>query len=109
MSPCSTGPTIRSASCDAPSQGGSRLVAIDGLDTLTGADRDQAAALLRDAAEALKERRGDARSTLTVVASARRDGPALDVLADAHRPSVTALALTARPTETPIDTQVISS
>lgn len=65
--------------------GGTRLVAIDGLDTLGGADRDQAAALLRDAA-ALDSR-------LTVVASARRDGPALDLLADAHRPSVTALAL----------------
>jgi len=77
--------------------GGTRLVAVDGLDTLGGADRDQAAALLRDAAAV--------ESRLTVVASARRDGPALDLLADAHRPSVTALALHATPT----DTQVISA
>ena len=89
--------------------GGTRLVAIDGLDTLTGADRDQAAALLRDAALSLRERVDDAHSPLTVVASARRDGPTLDLFADAHRASVTSLALTARPTETSIDTQVISS
>lgn len=62
--------------------GGTTLVAIDGLDTLAGADRDQAAALLRDAA-----------GGLTVIASARRDGPALAVLSDAHRRSLTPLPL----------------
>ncbi|MBN9178037.1 MAG: MMPL family transporter [Microbacterium sp.] len=86
-------------------RGGTTLVAIDGLDTLAGAERDQAAALLRDAATAVKERRGDAGSPLTIVASARHDGPALGLLADAHRPSVTSLDLASL---TP-STQVISS
>lgn len=84
--------------------GGTALVAIDGLDTLTGADRDQASALLRDAAV-----RADARTDgqpLTIVASARREGPALDVLADAHRPSVTTLDLRIHTSD--ISTQVIS-
>lgn len=93
--------------------GGTRLVVVDGLDSLTGADRDQAAALLRDAAVAVRERRGDAGSPLTVVATARRDGPALDLLADAHRPTVTPLALSAAPVvlptpEPPSSAQVMS-
>ncbi|WP_299090590.1 MMPL family transporter [uncultured Microbacterium sp.] len=89
--------------------GGTSLVVIDGLDTLTGPDRDQAAAILRDAAEAsLQRRRGDGHP-LTLVASARRDGPALDLLAEAHRPDVTSLALTAQSSSTSTDTQVISS
>jgi len=83
--------------------GGTTLVAVDGIDTLAGPDRDQAAALLRDAADAVD---------LTVIASARRDGPALDLLSDAHRPSVTALALTpltaATFSDASPDTQVIS-
>lgn len=83
--------------------GGTRLVDIDGIDTLVGAERDQVAALLRDAADAVRER-GHA---LTVVASARRDGPALDILSDAHRPSVMTLALSAH--SAPSDTQVISA
>ncbi|KIC56590.1 MMPL family transporter [Microbacterium hominis] len=90
--------------------GGTTMVAIDGLDTLTGADRDQAAALLRDAHEraATRTTRGGAPThPLTIVASARREGPALDVLADAHRQSVTALALTTGTADSP--TQVISA
>ncbi|ALJ21484.1 MMPL family transporter [Microbacterium sp. No. 7] len=68
--------------------GRARLVAVDGLDELHGADRDQAAALLRDAGP-----------DLTLVATARGDGAALAVLADGHRASVTPLALSsARPT-----------
>lgn len=74
--------------------GGTHLVVIDGLDTLIGPQRDRVATLLRDAAVAATQRHGDARGVLTVVATARRDGPALELLADAHRPSVTALALT---------------
>lgn len=76
--------------------GGATLVAIDGLDTLAGGDRDQASALLRDAAE----------RPLTIVASARREGAALDVLADAHRLSVTTLALRTHASDIP--TQVNS-
>ena len=75
-------------------RGGTTLVAIDGLDTLAGAERDQAAALLRDAAIAVAQRQGDDGARLTVVASARHDGPALGLLADAHRPDVASLALT---------------
>ncbi|GAA4070272.1 MMPL family transporter [Microbacterium laevaniformans] len=90
--------------------GGTTMVVIDGLDTLTGADRDQAAALLRDAQEraaARTTRSGAPAHPLTIVASARREGPALDVLADAHRQSVTALALTTGTADSP--TQVISA
>ena len=75
-------------------RGGTTLVAIDGLDTLAGAERDQAAALLRDAAIAVAQRQGDDGARLTVVASARHDGPALGLLADARRPDVASLALT---------------
>lgn len=95
--------------------GGTRIVAIDGLDTLSGPERDQAAAILRDAEARLSLRSGS-EPALTVVASARRDGPALDILAEAHRPGVTALALSRPPLDPPssdhatgIDTQVISS
>ena len=103
--------------------GRTSLVAIDGLDTLAGADRDQAAALLRDAAEraasAPRRRRsrhgetaGGPRRPLTIVASARREGAALDLLSDAHRPGVSALALTARSASAPASastsSQVIS-
>ncbi len=88
--------------------GGTRLVVIDGIDSITGADRDQAAALLRDAATASATRRDGSPAPLTIVATARRDGAALDLLADAHRPSVTALALAVGTTENHIDSQVIS-
>ncbi|MBF4561995.1 MMPL family transporter [Microbacterium sp. VKM Ac-2870] len=87
--------------------GGTTLVAIDGLDTLTGADRDQASGLLRDATERAAARTGARAHPLTIVASARRDGPALDILADAHRPHVTALALATGTADSP--TQVISA
>ncbi|MFT4050616.1 MAG: MMPL family transporter [Microbacterium sp.] len=70
--------------------GGTSIVAIEGLDSLTGADRDQAAALLRDATDA-------ADRTLTVVASSRSSGDGDDlargILAEAHRAHVTTLAL----------------
>ena len=87
--------------------GGTRLVVIDGLDTLAGAERDQAAALLRDAAADL-DRRGDDPVALTVVATGRRDAAILDILSEAHRPNVTSLALTAAPAASLLDTQVIS-
>ena len=65
-----------------------RLVVIDGLDAVVGdADRDQASALLRDAAD----RAGD--DGLTVVVSALREPAALALLAEARRPDVTGLDL----------------
>ncbi|MFT4229963.1 MAG: MMPL family transporter [Microbacterium sp.] len=74
---------------------GTRIVAIDGIDTVEGADRDQLAAMLRDAAAAVRSpRRGDA--PLTLVVSARHEGAALALLSDAHRPDVVPLALRAR-------------
>lgn len=62
------------------------LAVVTGVDELRGADRDQAAALLRDAGT----RTGDG---LTLVVTARTDGAALALLADAHRADVTPLAL----------------
>lgn len=76
--------------------GGTALVAIDGLDALAGADRDQAATLLRDAG-----------ASLTIIASARPGGPALEVLSDAHRQGVTTLDLAPVSSSNP-STQVIS-
>ena len=69
--------------------GSPSLVVIDGLDAVIGdAERDQASALLRDAAD---------RSTdgLTLVVSARREPVALALLAEARRPDVAPLTLTA--------------
>ncbi|MFV0320277.1 MAG: MMPL family transporter [Microbacterium sp.] len=67
---------------------GTRIVVIDGLDAVGPAERDQVAAVLRDAAS----------TPVTLVATAHRDGPALALLADAHRTDVQALALTTRST-----------
>ncbi|WP_137843074.1 MMPL family transporter [Microbacterium sp. 2FI] len=75
--------------------GRTKLVVIDGLDTLDRAGRDQAAALLRDADAALRARDDDRVPQLTVVATTKTDGPALALLADAHRPQVASLALRA--------------
>ncbi|MDJ1114719.1 MMPL family transporter [Microbacterium dauci] len=83
--------------------GRTRFVVVSGLDTLRGSERDQAAALLRDAAAGVAAR-GE---KLTIVASARDLDAARGVLADAHRTSVDTLTLTASASR--IDTQVISS
>ncbi|GAB3602883.1 MMPL family transporter [Microbacterium aureliae] len=72
---------------------GARLVVLDGVDHLDVPTRDQVAALLRDAG-----------ADLTILATARTEGPALALLAEARRPGVTALALdatTSRSTEVP--------
>lgn len=71
--------------------GRTNLVVIDGIDALEPAERDQAAALLRDAEAALRARSDDAR--LTVVATAKADGPAISLFSDARRPDVASLAL----------------
>lgn len=75
--------------------GRASLVVIDGVDTLDAAERDQAAALLRDATQSLLD---DAR--LTLVLTARTESAALALLADAHRPDVAAVALRAGSTQT---------
>nr|WP_211160413.1 MMPL family transporter [Microbacterium sp. MF43] len=74
--------------------GRASLVVIDGIDALDSAERDQAAALLRDADAALRARSDDASAgRLTVVATAKSDGPAISLLSDARRPDVSSLAL----------------
>ncbi|MEH3088761.1 MAG: MMPL family transporter [Microbacterium arborescens] len=78
---------LRAAVAGAP-----RIVVVDGLDTLAGAERDQAAALLRDAAADLDERHAGA-VPLTVVAVARREPAVLDILSDAHRAAPLSLPL----------------
>lgn len=75
--------------------GRTSLVVIDGIDALDPAGRDQAAALLRDAQDALRARSDGADAHLTVVATAKADGPAISLFADARRPGVSSLALRA--------------
>ena len=69
--------------------GKASLVVIEGVDALDHAERDQAAALLRDAAAALAA--SDQR--LTLVVTGRTESAALALLADAHRPDVTSITL----------------
>ncbi|MFB7892661.1 MMPL family transporter [Microbacterium sp. NPDC056044] len=73
------------------------LVVIEGVDALDHAERDQAAALLRDAAAALAA--GDER--LTLVVTGRTESAALALLADAHRPDVTSITLRSAAQTTP--------
>lgn len=72
--------------------GGATIVVVDGLDALAGADRDQAAAVLRDAASDLDDRHAGA-GALTVVAVVRRELGVLDILAEAHRATPHSLPL----------------
>jgi RND superfamily putative drug exporter len=72
---------------------GASIVVIDGVDSLDAAERDQAAALIRDAAEERLERAGDAASRLTLVVTSRTESAALALLADVHRPDVTSVSL----------------
>ncbi|CAL4859010.1 MMPL family transporter [Microbacterium sp. MM2322] len=86
--------------------GRTRFVVIVGLDSLTGADRDQAAALLRDASNTVAAKGGE----LTIVASARDVEAARSILADAYRPKPDTLRVSApSPLETDAPTQVIPS
>ncbi|MFC0196440.1 hypothetical protein ACFFIR_06160 [Microbacterium arthrosphaerae] len=71
--------------------GKTTLVVVEGVDALDAAERDQAAAVLRDAASALRASDDDAR--LTLVVTSRTESAALALLADAHRPDVTSIAL----------------
>ncbi|MFK4835698.1 MMPL family transporter [Microbacterium sp. ZW T2_14] len=71
--------------------GKATLVVVEGVDSLDAAERDQAGALLRDAARALRGGGGD--GVLTVVVTSRSESAALALLADAHRPDVASLSL----------------
>ncbi|WP_426321444.1 MMPL family transporter [Microbacterium sp. E-13] len=71
--------------------GRTTLVVIEGIDALDHAERDQAAAALRDAAEAL--RAADESAHLTLVLTTRAESAALALLADARRPDVASIAL----------------
>ncbi|MFE5408445.1 MMPL family transporter [Microbacterium sp. NPDC056569] len=78
------------------------LVVIEGVDALDHAERDQAAALLRDAAAALAA--GDER--LTLVVTGRTESAALALLADAHRPDVTSITLRSATSQTTTTAEV---
>ncbi|MFC8680006.1 MMPL family transporter [Microbacterium ureisolvens] len=84
--------------------GKATLVIIEGVDALDAAERDQAAALLRDAASAL--RAGDDSARLTLVVTSRTESAALALLADAHRPDVTSIALRSATTPTTTTAEV---
>lgn len=73
--------------------GGTRVVVISDVDRLDDDARADVAEVLRRAAVEAKERSGDASSPFTLVVSARDERRALSLLADAHRPDVTSLAL----------------
>lgn len=78
--------------------GGASLVVIDGLDLISGAERDQAAALLHDADPAL-----------TLIATVRREGAALDLLAEAGRAAPISLSLHTRAHEAHPMTEEVAS
>jgi len=80
------------------------LVVIEGVDALDAAERDQAAALLRDAAAAL--RASDDTARLTLVVTGRTESAALALLADAHRPDVDAITLRPATTQTTTTAEV---
>ncbi|MBN9212406.1 MAG: MMPL family transporter [Microbacterium sp.] len=75
--------------------GPTRLAVLCDVDRLDADARADVAEELRRAAVAARERDGDAGSAFTLVVSARDERRALDLLADAHRPDVTSLALPA--------------
>lgn len=72
---------------------GSRVVLVSDVDLLDDDDRDDVAQVLRRAATEARERSDDASSPFTLIVSARDERRALALLADAHRPDVTSLAL----------------
>jgi RND superfamily putative drug exporter len=82
-----------------------RLVVIDGADVLDAAERDQAAALLHDSAEALRAA-SDSDARLTLVVTARSESAVLALLADAHRADVSSLALRPGTTQTTTTAEV---
>ncbi|MEV8267184.1 MMPL family transporter [Microbacterium sp. NPDC076911] len=73
--------------------GNTRTIVIEAPEVLEGAERDQAAAVLRDAVERASERGAE----LTVVTVSRAEGPALSLLADARLVDITSISLTQHP------------
>ncbi|MFD4960545.1 MMPL family transporter [Microbacterium sp. NPDC058389] len=87
--------------------GRAELVVIDGADALDAAERDQAAALLRDATAALAARAtADRAPALTLVVTSRTDSAALALLADVHRPDLSTLTLQSGVPHTPTTAEV---
>jgi len=87
--------------------GRTELVVIEGVDALDAAERDQAAALLRDASAALAARAtADRAPALTLVLTSRTDSAALALLADAHRPDLSTLTLQSGASHTPTTAEV---
>lgn len=84
--------------------GRATLVVIDGADALDAAERDQAAALLRDAAGVLRATDPDAR--LTLVVTCRTESAALALLSETHLPDVAAIALRAGTAQTSSSAEV---
>ena len=84
--------------------GKATLVVVEGIDALDHAERDQAAAVLRDADNALRTR--DANARLTLVVTSRTESAALALLADAHRPDVASIALRAGTSQTTTTAEV---
>lgn len=85
--------------------GRASLVVVDGIDALDAAERDQAAAVLRDATATSRERSGDG-TELTLVVTARTEGAALALLADAHRSDLTSLRLRSGSSQTTTTAEV---
>jgi len=80
-----------------PLRGSAQIIVIDGLDRLESeAMRDQAAALLRDAALTRRERPGNGSSALTILASTQREDAARALMTEARRVTVSSLALSSR-------------
>ena len=75
--------------------GRARLAVLCDVDRLDADTRSDVAEELGRAAVAARERADDAGSAFTLVVSARDERRALALLADAHRPDVTSLALPA--------------
>ncbi|MEJ1154928.1 MMPL family transporter [Microbacterium marmarense] len=82
--------------------GNTRTVVIEAPEVLEGAERDQAAAVLRDAIERASERG----AALTVVTVSRAEGPALSLLAEARFSDVASIGLTQHPSPTPSTAEV---
>ena len=82
------------------------LVVVDGIDALDAAERDQAAAVIRDATTSRRERSSDAPGRLTLVVTTHSEGAALALLTDAHRPDVSSLQLRTGSTQTTTTAEV---